>query len=188
MDQGFKYNGTVKIKIVKNGNVLEITNHNSGTQALKQNLCWFLAGNYTTGNIPSVHPWRYYLPGALDLYYIAPNQGGHISFLNNLQPLTGPTYVEEDSELGINQTDDLGNVYLPASTTYTGTLNYSNLVETIDATDTGRFLLVLKSGEDTDGSRRDLAYIPVAAKELSKLSPGTNAIVEWKMYFTDSNS
>ena len=192
MNDSLTYRGNVKIKLIIAGKTIDITGHNAGTKYLKQSLCWFLSKNYSlqlkNGAVENLSLNNSWLPNYLDLLYRAPNSANFVSFLNNRQPLTSPSYLDEDASIGVSMVDD-GNdptPYYPPSVTYTGMINYSNLVQTISASDTGEFLLALYSGGDVANAKA-LAYMPVNAKELSKLSPGTNAMVEWKMYFTDGD-
>ena len=156
------YKGSVTLSLTVAGKKIKIKSHNNGTSSLFKLLCQCLTGNY---------PGTNYLPQYISLQRSENGQDNWISFLNGKQALTGKNYVEESQNNWV--------------ASFSGVINYSSLVQTIDPSDTGSYRLVLLSG--IDGSSAVLATLAVDVKDLAKISPGTNLIIEWKMMFSNAS-
>lgn len=161
------YKGSIKVNLKIGDKIVTLTGFNNGTDYLKKSFCKFLSGNY--GGEPDI-------PQMFDLRkYDTVN---HIwrSCLNQEIILSGKTYLKTtDSELGINDN---------WVARFTAAVPYAALVEPIDESDTGDYRFYLYGSFDSsDVNERyhDLAYIPVEPSSLSRITPGTQALVEWSM-------
>lgn len=187
MNQIIDYNGLVNVSIKIGNKVIELSGNNKGTQHLKQSLCLFLTHNFSS-EVDEQRNYTpiYYYPQYLDLLYQANSSASAVHFLSYMQPLTSFEYIEEDATLtDYISTPEVGDAYYPPAAKFTGVINYSNLVEAVSPDDTGIFTLVLMSGKNYNDVAQPMAYIRVSAKQLSQISPGTSAIIEWKLFFTD---
>ena len=190
MNQSIDYNGIVNVSIRIGDNIINLSGHNKGTKHLKQSLCLFLTHNFSSvEDRQRNYTPIYYYPQYINLMYEERVGGGYAeprSFLSYMQPLTSFEYIEEDATLtDYVSTPEIGNPYYPPVAKFTGVINYSNLTEAVSPDDNGKFTLVLMSGKNFSDTSQPIAYIPISAKQLSQISPGTSAIIEWKLFFTD---
>ena len=154
------YKGTVQLSITIGGKKINITSHNAGEPALFKLLCQCLSSNY-----PGVQALPQYIMLEKN------SSGSYIPYMNGKQPLSGKNY---------NNTD-ISGVWVAS---FSGVINYSSLIATIEPGDTSQYRLVLMSALSSDNI---LATIPVSARDLAKISPGTNLVVEWKMMFSNAD-
>lgn len=154
VQSNLSYKGEVVLKLNVAGKVIQIKQHNEGTPYLMKIICQFLTGNF---------PGNAYLPQYIMLEVSDDGGTSYSDFLNSKQPLTAPNY------------DYTGGNWVAS---FTAVINYANLLEVITPDDPRLFRLTMKSGTSTAD---DVAHISVAAVDLSKISPGTNLILEWKM-------
>ena len=117
-------------------------------------ICQFLTGNF---------PGNQYIPKYIMLQVSSDGGTTYNDFLNSKQPITAPNY------------DFVGGNWIAS---FTAVINYSNLIEVISPEDTRLFRLAMKSGT---AYAEDIAYISIDASDLSRVSPGTNLILEWNM-------
>ena len=161
------YKGIVKLDLKIGDKIISFKTFNNGTDYLKKAFCKFLSGNYG-GNAD--------IPQMLDLKKFDSESQTFKTYLNQEIILTGKTYLyTSDSQLGIN------NNWVAR---FTAALPYNALLEPIQDTDTNEYRLYLYgSYDETDINERyhDLAYIKVTAEALSRITEGTQALIEWSM-------
>lgn len=155
------YKGIVTLKLNILGRSIEISRHNAGTSYLMKIIAQFLSGNA---------PGSASLPQYVMLERQPSGETEYFPYLNSKQPITSPTY----SKVGDNW-----------QASFTAVINYSNMIAVVTPEDTGTFRLVMLSGNVPSD---DIAYIEVSASDLSKISPGTNLIVDWKMIIMNDPS
>lgn len=149
-----KYTGTVNFKLkLVNGRVLTLTSHNKGLPDLMKVICKFLSGNQD--NYADV-------PKYIDLQ--KETNGVFTSFLKSMCVISGSNY---------------SNLTGNWITTLTASIPYEQLIEPISETDESKYRLYLISGEDKNSNTQQLAYLDIAASELSRISAGTVGIIEW---------
>lgn len=168
------YRGIVQFKLRIGDKVICVARKNNGTDYLLKSFCKFLSGNYG-GNAD--------IPQLFDLRKrVSEDPEKWETCLNQEIVLTGKTYFKtSDSQLGID------NSWVAR---FTASIPYSTLVEAISDTDTTPYRFYLYGSYDTnDISERyhDLAYIPVTAEALSRITEGTQALVEWTMQILNSD-
>lgn len=67
---------------------------------------------------------------------------------------------------------------------FTGVIPYSSLQDEIGEEDTSIYALFLKTGLDANDPEQpyhDIASITVLPRDLARITPGTQAIIEWTM-------
>lgn len=161
------YIGDVNVKIIAGDKVLTVEKHNAGLPLLKKIICKYLTGNYS-GN--------YEVPQFLDLRYNAnpelpDDQKTWTSYLTTDISLTGKVY-------------EYSSKYSNWIAKFNATINHNNLIGDITESDPGEFKLVLVSGYNSNEpkeSYQELAELPIEAYVLARITPGTQAIVEWVM-------
>lgn len=157
------YMGNVVVKLKIGDKIVKLENKNSGTEALMKLLCRFL-----TSNTPS----KSETPQFLDLQYNSNAESDEKvweSYLSTPISLSGKVYKYED-----------GNWVAK----FTAVLYHNNLLNDISESDSGEFRFVLTSGYSSDediGSYVPLAALSVEAYTLARITPGTQAIIEWTM-------
>lgn len=159
------YSGSVSVKVCTNtGKVkLAFKAHNEGTINLSKIFAMLMAGNTEA---------LAYIPKYIDLEYSADGGATWGTFLRKAIPLTGISYYEDSSLASTNWV-----------TVGTGVIPYSYFLESISATSPNTFRLVLKS-EDISSPLVDraLAYFyNITAEQLSAVTSGTQAIIQWKL-------
>ena len=169
----FGYKGVASLKLKINDKIFEIEHTNNGTDYLKKSFCKFLSGNYG-GNAD--------IPQLLDLRVFDDSASKWLTCLNQEIVLTGKTYLQtSDPQLGID------NSWVAR---FTAAIPYASLLEPISDTDSREFRFYLYGTFDsTDVNERyhDLAYIPVEASSLSRITEGTQALLEWSMQLLNMN-
>ena len=153
------YTGKIKIFINLNNKTFEISAHNSGTATLYESICRFLAGQYR-GNCD--------IPSYLDI-----RDNNNVTVLINKIPLSGRSFISNDSEI---------------YTRCEATILFESLFEGIVAQEGVNYKLVLCADKDpniTGGQYRDLAYALIPSASLSRITAGTSATIEWRMYISD---
>ena len=163
-----KYKGAVSVKIHIGDKTVSLKSINSGTDYLKKSICKFLSGNY--GGNPDI-------PQYLDLRKRVPNSNRWETYLNETIAITGKKflYVVEDAEL------DIHNNWVAR---FNAAIPRNALKDSVSAGSEDEFRLYLYGAFDsTDISERyhDLAYIGISSDDLSRITPGTQALVEWSM-------
>lgn len=149
------YSGHVNLKIKIGNEIYEMNKHNEGTKYLMRSFAKFLAGQ---ANLETDTPQFLDLEkdmGASDWE----------TYLTKIIELTGREWYQN----GINT----------FACKFTATIPFTALSAGISSDDTNDFRLVLYSEESNE--RIDLAYLPVTAKSLCRIAPGTQAIIEWVM-------
>ena len=165
-----EYKGTVAVKLHIGDKTVSLKNTNAGTDYLKKSICKFLSGNY--GGLPDI-------PQYIDLRKKITEERWD-TYLNETIVLTGKKflYVNEDLELGIS------NNWVAR---FTAAIPRASLKEAISS---GEYRLYLYGAYDSnDSSERyhDLAYVGVSSEDLARITPGTQALIEWSMQiFTDN--
>lgn len=162
------YVGKVVLKLRINGEDFILRSKNKGTNYLKKSICKFLTGNYG-GEVD--------IPQMLDLRIYDEANERWKSFLNQQIELTGKTYqyIDDDKELGIRDN---------WVARFEGAIPYAALLDPIRIGDEGSYRLYLYGAFDTEDIKEryhDLAYIPVSVESLARITPGTQALVEWNM-------
>lgn len=163
------YRGDVKLKLIVGNKIIEVDRHNSGTLDLMKSICKYLTGN----GVP-----QYETPQFLDL---------------RRQSTSGDTdwdtYLTRQISVGTS-----GRSYEYDSTLsnwvakFSFSLPYSALVDYIEADDTAYNYRLYLYAEDESGSIVDLAYLPITAQELSNITPGIQAIVEWQLQIKNADN
>lgn len=157
------YRGKVDISLKIGDKTIRMSSHNNGLPYLQRAFCNFIVGNMIT--IEDI-------PEFLDLRKQIVANGAWQTCLLSRVHLSGKSWSENTTSQGTNE----------CIATFTGVLAYMNLKEAIPRGDTSSYRLYLYSGSlsDTTGYD-DMAYLDITADELSRISPGTQAIVEWSM-------
>ena len=169
----FGYKGVVRLNLKINNKIISITSSNNGTDYLKKAFCKFLSGNY--GGSADV-------PQMLDLRRLDTVNNIWRTCLNQEIVLSGKTYLRTtDAELGV--TDNW-------VARFTAAVPYAALISPIDSSDDGQYRFYLYGAfDDNDINERyhDLAYIDIDTTSLSRISPGTQALIEWSMQILNVN-
>ena len=154
LDTTLKYKGTVDILINIGDKSINVISHNSGTNNLFQAICKFLAGE---------------APGNRDIpKYLDVRESNNNSILNSLIPLSGRSVGS-----------DVNGIYTQCSCS----ILYQYLLDSISAQEGVNYKLVLCSEPLTSSSNyRDLAEVEVSSLTLSRITAGTSAAVQWKLY------
>lgn len=150
------YKGKIKLYINIGQKTIEIKAHNTGTDILKQSICRFLAGQYRgTCDIPS---------------YLDVRNNSNVSVLVNVIPLSGRSFINEN-----------GEIYAKCDCS----ILYSSLISGIVSQPGVNYKLVLCADVDPNipnSSYRDLAEVAISSTALSRITVGTSAAIEWRMY------
>ena len=167
------YKGIVKLDLKIGDKVVTFKSFNNGTDYLKRAFCKFLSGNY--GGNPDI-------PQMIDLRKYDETNDIWRTCLNQEIVLSGKTYLKtSDSELGVD------NNWIAK---FTAAIPYAALIEPIQQSDTSDYRFYLYGAFDSnDVNERyhDLAYISIDATSLSRISPGTQALVEWSMQLLNTD-
>lgn len=161
------YIGDVTVKLHIGDKIVELEKHNTGLPLLRKTLCKFLTGNYEG---------PHELPQFLDLQYNAnpslPEDAKiWVTYLSSRISLTGKVY-EKNSKFDnwISR--------------FTAIINHTDLLNDISESDPGEFRLVILNGYNSnspENSYKPLAQLPVDAYMLARITPGTQAMIEWVM-------
>lgn len=160
------YLGNVSVKLNINGNEINFQNHNAGLPYLSKIFSKIITGNYEGQfDLPEYVDLRSYLPN--DTAFSEPKL-----CLSSQLPISGKTY-EYDSKIG------------NWVARFTAVISHEALVDEISEDSQDLYRIYLYSGYDKsnlDGEYyHDIAYINVQARDLAKIIPGTQAIIEWTM-------
>lgn len=161
------YIGDVTIKLKLGDKVITLENHNAGLPLLNKTICKFLTGNYGG---------PYETPQFLDLQYnanpsLSEESKVWVTYLYSQESLTGKMYEKSAK-------------YNNWIAKFTAVINHNNLVNDVVESDPGEFRIVLLSGYNPnkpEESYQPLAELPIEAYMLARITPGTQAIVEWAM-------
>lgn len=158
------YSGFVDVKIKIGNKVVNLSKHNAGTD----NLFLLFAKMLTNNSFAATDT-----PQFLGLDYKGDSTGGEWkTFLAKQISLSGKEYYYSDEFSGW-------------AAKFSAVIVHSNLIQTItedmDSSENSEFRLVLYSGISNDQVQVDLAYLKVSAKDLARIVPGTQAIIEWSM-------
>ena len=154
------YRGVVDVKLIIGNKRVVLSNHNEGEEALFKAFAKFLTGN----SVDVIDT-----PQFLDLQYKSTDGDKWKSWLSKTVSLSGREYYYD------------GTNWIAKFST---AIAHSNLIQTItsDMDADGEFKLVMYSGtNDEITTPSDLAWLKVAAKDLARIVPGTQAIIEWSM-------
>lgn len=154
------YRGIVDVKLIIDGKKVVLNNHNEGTESLFKSFAKFLTGN----GVDVIDT-----PQFLDLQYKGTDSDKWKSWLSKTVSLSGREYYQDGTDWVAK---------------FSTAIAHSNLIQTItsDMDADGEFRLVMYSGtNDEITTPNDLAYLKVAAKDLARIVPGTQAIIEWAM-------
>lgn len=161
MNTTLYYSGKVKLYINIGNKTVEVTGKNAGTPILHESICRFLAGQYRgTCDIPQY----------LDIRSI-----DNTSILVNVIPLSGRALITDGD-----------NIYTRCDCS----ILYSSLISGIVADESVNYKLVLCADKDPDnslGTYRDLAIVMVPSISLSRITQGTSAAVEWRLYIQNGS-
>ena len=161
MNTNLYYSGKIKLYINIGNKTIEVDAKNAGTTILHESICRFLAGQYR-GNCD--------IPQYLDIRSI-----DDTSVLVNVIPLSGRTLIVNDDD-----------VYTKCDCS----ILYSSLISGIVADESVNYKLVLCADKDPDlaiGTYRDLAVVQVSSIALSRITPGTSAAIEWRLYIQNGS-
>lgn len=176
---GLCYVGNVTVKLkTKNGKVIEIGRHNSGTTTLSKAFALFMANNANASA---------YIPQYIDLQWIENPQSYDTEILSNWTSylkrnvsITAPEVTYEQNAYKIRGQSSYKKNWV---VTVTASLPYNLLQSQVYSTSTAAYRLFLCSGELPNDSSTDtrLAWVNIGANELSKMEPGTEALIEWQL-------
>lgn len=161
MNTELYYSGKIKLYINIGNKTIEVKAKNAGTPILHESICRFLAGQYR-GNCD--------IPQYLDIRSV-----DDVSVLVNVIPLSGRTLIIEDD-----------NVYTRCDCS----ILYSSLISGIVADESVNYKLVLCADKDPDivnGTYRDLATVTISSISLSRITQGTSAAIEWRLYIQNGS-
>lgn len=162
----FVYSGEVKFKYIINGKLFESTYKNAGLPYLMKMFAMAVTGN----------PLREAdIPCFLDLRKKSVDNGNvqWESILTQQLPLSGKTYSYATDQSPANWVAK-----------FTAAINHSILKSDISEDDASDYRLYLYGDYDSlseDNPYHDFAFLAVDAKDLAKIIPGTQAIVEWSV-------
>lgn len=161
MNTTLYYSGKVKLYINIGNKTIEVIGKNAGTPILHESICRFLAGQYRgTCDIPQY----------LDIRSI-----DNTSILVNVIPLSGRALIIDGD-----------NIYTRCDCS----ILYSSLISGIVADESVNYKLVLCADKDPDnslGTYRDLAIVTVSSISLSRITEGTSAAIEWRLYIQNGS-
>ena len=161
MNTTLYYSGKVKLYINIGNKTIEVIGKNAGTSILHESICRFLAGQYRgTCDIPQY----------LDIRSI-----DNTSILVNVIPLSGRALITDGD-----------NIYTRCDCS----ILYSSLISGIVADESVNYKLVLCADKDPDnsvGTYRDLAIVMVSSMSLSRITEGTSAAIEWRLYIQNGS-
>ena len=167
------YKGVAKVSIKIGDKIVTLNSFNNGTDYLKKSFSKFLTGNYG-GNAD--------IPQMLDLRKYDSDNDIWRSCLNQEIVLSGKTYLKTtDIELGINDN---------WVARFTAAVPYASLIEPIQPNDTSSYRFYLYGSFDTEDVNEryhDLAYINVDVSSLSRITTGTQALIEWSMQLLNTD-
>ena len=160
------YEGIVELSFVKNGKTLRKTVHNAGLDALFMALCKALAGY-------SIKEDR---PVYVDLRKGPYSSDNGTSILSRRVSVSGSSYSYDT---------DLRKWTCKLS----ATISYTDLMSSAELQSEEEIRLYLLNGKKTPS---DLAYITLkdygeTSSELDSLMPGTQILIQWKMYFGNTS-
>ena len=162
------YKGTVHLSFNINGKKCSQTKHNSGLPKLRQSFYRFILGYQSTPED---------IPQYLDVRKTSGDWSTEgTTCLVSLIPLSGKTNWEEGQYSSTSQSGADENV-----AKLTAVVSSTSLIKQIVNSDASSYRLYLCSGETSYGTVNYLAYLDTDAETLSKITPGTQMIVEWSM-------
>lgn len=161
MSTNLNYLGKVKLFININNKSIQVDAKNAGTITLMESICRFLAGQYR---------------GLMDIpLYLDVRNANQQTVLVQLIPLSGRTFI----------TNGIDSVYTKCE----ASILYSSFSEPPTAEEGVDYTLVLCADPDTNtSSYRDLATVSISSLSLSRITSGTSAAVEWRLYISNASS
>lgn len=161
------YSGNVYTTIKIGNKIIELNNHNSGTVFLKKLFTKLITGNFEGAQDT---------PSFLDLRWYDNATETWLPALSSQIPLTSKTYAWNSDK----------NNWVAE---FNAVIDHSNLIEDIESNSSKEYRLFLQSGYDPLGGidplnieyYHDIASLDVLANDLSKIVPGTQAIISWQM-------
>lgn len=165
-ETNLSYTGNVSVKLLINDKVVEINDHNLGLPYLMKAFAKFVTGNYSGESD---------IPQFLDLRKFVDTEGVQEweTSLNQRVPLSGRLFEYNEKQSPPNWIAK-----------FTGVINHSVLKDTILEDSLEKYRIYLYSGYDSSDSNEhyhDIAYLNISAKDLARIVPGTQAIIEWVM-------
>lgn len=165
ISNSFTYEGKVDFKLQKNGKLYSIQTDNEGTKYLLDVISKALSGQDISKDIPKY----------IDFICID-NNGEELSLINHLVPITGAVWGAlacENTEIDINSNGCL---------LLSGNIEATNKISISENDYNNEFQLCLCSA-----TKNKLAIIQnESLKNLYlSLTEGTDAIIEWRMVFTN---
>lgn len=159
------YKGNVVVKLKIKDKIITLEGHNTGLESLKKSFCKFLTGNYSGAED---------IPQFLGLRKSVDYGTTWVNCLSDEIPLTGKGY-------------EFSTTIVPNNwiARFTAVINHSALLNDISAEDTAWYRLYLYTVSDNQSAPIDLAFLTVSAEDLAKITPGTQAIIEWTMQLLD---
>lgn len=159
------YFGKVEIKFKVGDKVFSINTHNASEEGLRKSFAKFISGNYQ-GMID--------IPSYLDI-----RDARGTSILTQLIPLSATSYDKNITESGYDWYA-LVNAGIKYSYLLSPVIEGSGdyriyLLGSYDAT--------MNSGK---GGNSELASFDIDSSDLSKITPGTEGIIDWKLFITDA--
>lgn len=159
MNTFLNYEGKVKFFININNKTFEVDAHNAGTITLMESICRFLAGQYR---------------GVMDIPLYLDIRLDSASILINPISLSGRTFIS----------DGVSTVYTKCE----ASILYSSFAEIITPQEGVNYTLVLCADPDSlTSGYRDLATVTMSSLVLSRITPGTSAAVEWRLYIQNGS-
>lgn len=161
------YLGNVTVKIKINDKIIKLEDKNAGLPLLRKNICKYLTGNYGgTSEIPQFLDLMYNADPSLD-----EDHKTWVTYLSNQISLTGKVF-------------EYSAKYDNWVAKFTAIINHNNLLNDVAENDPGEFKLVLLDGykpNDPESSYQPLAELHIESYMLARITPGTQAIIEWVM-------
>lgn len=161
------YTGLVTLSLKIGDKIVKVQRHNAGLPNLMKSICKFL-----TGQGDQEHE----IPEFLDLRRRLVGTGDPWDTFITQQVSCGTTgrIYEYDTEI---------ENWIAV---YTFSIPYSILVDYVEVDDEIHEYRFVLYSEDAAGNPMDLAFIPVSAAELSRITPGLQAIVEWRIQIVNA--
>lgn len=159
------YSGKVIVKLKIGDKVIQLSQHNAGTNILKMVFCKFLVNEDGVRN---------YVPQYVDLRYFDTNSGW-------ITCLSKKASINERNYNNINPENQY-RAFLSATIPHSTILRDFNREDMVGK----QFRFYLCTGL-VDGSYLDLAYLGVSREYLLQIVPGTSALIEWTMQLLNEN-
>ena len=167
----FEYLGNVSVNILIDGKSIRMSNHNLGLPYLFKSFAKWITGNYE-GKID--------IPQYIDLRKSNDDWVTEKSCLAQQIPLSGRTYEYDSVQTPSNWVARL-----------TAVISYASLIEEIEEGGGYKYRLYLYTGIDDNDPNyvaNDIAYLDVSERDLARIAPGIQAIIEWTLQISNATS